>query len=232
MSVAVVTGASRGLGLALARELLDRDWQIVIGARDAGLLEKAVDGLAAGARVRMVVGDVQSPKVQDELVRAATGFGRLDLLVNNASVLGVSPLPRLVDYPLDELEEVFRVNTVAPLALIQKLLPALAAAKGTVIDISSDAAVEAYPGWGGYGAAKAALDLLSAVLAVEQPEIRVYSFDPGDMRTKLHQEAYPGEDISDRPEPESVVPSLMGLIRDRPASGRFRASELAAGRPA
>ncbi len=148
--------------------------------------------------------------------------GRLDLLVNNASVLGPSPQPELADYPFDELARVYDVNVFAPLALVQLMLPLLAESAGTIVNVSSDAAVEAYPGWGGYGSAKAALDQLTAVLAVERPSLRAYSFDPGDMRTQLHQQAFPGEDISDRPAPETVVPALLRLVDERPASGRYR----------
>jgi NAD(P)-dependent dehydrogenase (short-subunit alcohol dehydrogenase family) len=154
--------------------------------------------------------------------------------VNNASTLGPSPLPSLDRYPVASLRQVLETNTVAPLAVVQAVLPELVAAGGVVVDISSDAAVEAYPGWGGYGASKAALDQISAVLAAELPSIRVYAFDPGDMRTDMHQAAYPGEDISDRPEPGAIVPALLRLIEDRPESGRYRASDLlvAAGEPA
>ena len=182
--------------------------------------------LATG-RVRLVVGDIQNEQVREGLAQQVDSLGALDVLVNNASVLGASPLPALRDYPLAVLEEVFRVNTLAPLALVQRLLPYLVSSRGTVIDVSSDAAVEAYQGWGGYGASKAALDQLSAVLALEEPALAVYAFDPGDMRTAMHQEAYPGEDISDRPEPATVVPALLSLLRDRPPSGRYRAYELA-----
>ena len=232
MSVAVVTGGSRGLGLALSRQLLDVGWTVVVCARDAPVLADAFADQVTTGRVRVVVGDVQEAGTQMALVDEVDRLGRLDLLVNNASILGSSPLPALRAYPLAVLAEVFKVNTFAPLALIQRLLAQLVAAAGVVVDISSDAAVEAYPGWGGYGAAKAALDQLTAVLAAEQPEIRAYSFDPGDMRTQMHQEAYPGEDISDRPEAASVVPALMRLLEQRPPSGRFRAEQLVVGRSA
>jgi NAD(P)-dependent dehydrogenase (short-subunit alcohol dehydrogenase family) len=154
--------------------------------------------------------------------------GRLDLLVNNASDLGPSPLPPLGRYPLDALRAVYETDVLAPLALIQLLLPQLRASSGVLLNVSSDAAVEPYPGWGGYGSAKAALDHVSAVLAVEEPDLRVYAVDPGDMRTDMHQAAFPGEDISDRPEPETAVPALLGLLDARPASGRYRAAEWAA----
>ena len=161
------------------------------------------------------------------LADAVESFGGLHLLVNNASHLGPSPQPQLADYPLAELADVYRVNATAPLALIQQVLPALLASGGTIVNVSSDAAVEAYAGWGGYGSSKAALDQLTAILGAEQPTLRAYSFDPGDMRTEMHQRAFPGEDISDRPEPESVIPSFLRLLEERPESGRYRASDLA-----
>lgn len=227
MAVAVVTGASRGLGLALTRELSKRGWTIVADARDPSALTAAVADLAG---VHALPGDVTDEKHRAELVTTALrlGDGRIDLLVNNASHLGPSPQPLLAHYRADDLSRVFEVNVLAPLALIRHSLAGLTAARGTVVDISSDAAVEAYPGWGGYGASKAALDHASAVLAAESPGIRVYAFDPGDMRTQMHQDAFPGEDISDRPEPESVVPAFLRLLDERPPSGRVRAADLAA----
>ena len=221
--VAVITGASRGFGLALARELSARGWHLVIDGRNAHALYAAAAGLSH--KTVAIAGDVAGEAHRRELAEAVEHLGRLDLLVNNASLLGPSPQPALDTYPLDVLEDVYRVNTIAPLALVQLLLPALVASRGAIVDISSDAAVEAYPGWGGYGSSKAALDQITAVLAAEQPGIRVYGFDPGDMRTQMQQEAFPGEDISDRAEPESVVPALVRLIDERPASGRYRASE-------
>ena len=222
---ALVTGASRGLGLALARALLARGWLVVVDARRTDRL--AVD--LPGAIV--VTGDVADPIHREALAAAVDALGRLDLLVNNASDLGPSPLPHLADYPLDALRSVYETNVIAPLALLQLLLPQLRATSGAVLDISSDAAVEAYEGWGGYGSSKAALDHVSAVLAVEEPAIRVYAVDPGDMRTAMHQAAFPGEDICDRPEPESVVPALLRLIAERPAGGRRRAADLRAVAP-
>ena len=229
-TVAVVTGASRGLGLALTRELSKRGWTIVADARDPAALTAAVGDLA-GAHA--VPGDVTNEGHRAELIRTALqlGDGRIDLLVNNASHLGPSPQPLLADYPSDELSRVFEVNVLAPLALIRHSLAGLTEAHGTVVDISSDAAVEAYPGWGGYGASKAALDHASAVLAVENPGVRVYTFDPGDIRTQMHQDAFPGEDISDRPEPESVVPAFFRLLDEQPPSGRVRAADLAVDTP-
>ena len=215
MPTAVITGASRGLGLAVARALTGEGWQLVLDARDGELLRRNAPGGAV-----LVPGDVSNPDHRLAL-RDAVG-PQLDLLVNNASHLGPSPQPLLRDYPLEELRRVYEVDVLAPLALTQALLPLLSG--GTVVNISSDAAVEAYEGWGGYGSAKAALDHLSAVLAQENPGVRVLSFDPGDMRTDMHQAAFPGEDITDRPLPETVVPAFLRLL-DRP-SGRYRASDL------
>jgi NAD(P)-dependent dehydrogenase (short-subunit alcohol dehydrogenase family) len=227
MSVALITGASRGLGRALARELSARGWSLVLDARGAKALDETVSTLRGGA-VIAVVGDVSSPDHRAELAAAVAQAGRLDLLVNNASHLGPSPQPLLADYPLDELARVYEVDVLAPVAIAQLALPWLVASGGVLINVSSDASVEAYEGWGGYGSAKAALDQVTAVLAAEQPGIGCYAFDPGDMRTQMHQQAFPGEDISDRPEPESVVPALLQLIDERPASGRYRASEMGA----
>ena len=222
MSVGIVTGASRGLGLALTRELSRRGWRVVVDARGADALEKATGGLEG---VTAVPGDVTDPWHAQALVAAAGE--RIDLLVNNASALGPSPQPRLADYPPAEIERVYAVNVLAPLRLAQLALPHLARGRGVLINVTSDAAVEAYEGWGGYGSSKAALEQLTAILAVEHPGLRVYSVDPGDMRTQMHQEAFPGEDISDRPPPEHSVPGLLELIDgDRP-SGRYRACELA-----
>jgi NAD(P)-dependent dehydrogenase (short-subunit alcohol dehydrogenase family) len=228
MPVALITGASRGLGRALARSLAERGWSLVVDARDRGPLEAAVADLDAldASRVVTVAGDVTDPAHRAELLAAVERLGGLDLLVNNASHLGPSPQPRLADYPLDELRRVYDVDVVAPLALTQALLPALRAAGGVVLNVSSDAAVEAYEGWGGYGSAKAALDQLSAVLGQEEQRLRVYAVDPGDMRTQMHQRAFPGEVISDRPEPETVVPALLLLLDERPPSGRVRAGDL------
>jgi len=233
--LALVTGASRGLGLALTAALVGRGWRVVVDARDGARLAQAVATLPAPYDVVAVPGDVADPGHRHALARAvADAGGTLDLLVNNASVLGPSPQPRLADYPLDVLERVYAVNTIAPLALVQLLLPALARSTrpGVLVDVSSDAAVEAYEGWGGYGSSKAALDRLTAVLAVEHPDLRVHALDPGDMATDLHQQAFPGEDISDRAAPESVVPALLRLVEDHLPSGRYRASDLLDGVPA
>jgi NAD(P)-dependent dehydrogenase (short-subunit alcohol dehydrogenase family) len=225
MEIALITGASRGLGLALAQALADRGYGLAIDARGSDDLEAARVALARRTAVTAVAGDVADPAHREELVAAAARMGRLRLLVNNASVLGPSPQPDLDAYPLEVLDSVYRINVLAPLGLIQLALPALAAGGGTVLNITSDAAVENYPGWGGYGSSKAALEQLSNVLAAEHPGVRVYWADPGDMRTRMHQEAFPGEDISDRPLPETSVPGLLQLIEgDRP-SGRYRARE-------
>ena len=224
---AVVTGSSRGLGLALTSELSRRGWRIVADARDGGRLEDTIGDLP---NVTRIAGDIADPAHRRQIAEAV-GEG-VDLVVNNASVLGPSPQPRLADYPLDVLEHVYAVNTIAPLALIQALLPALRARRGRIIDISSDAAVEPYEGWGGYGSSKAALDQLTAILGAEEPGIRVYACDPGDMNTDLHQQAFPGEDISDRPAPETVVPALLRLVEGDLPSGRYRAADLGAEVPA
>jgi NAD(P)-dependent dehydrogenase (short-subunit alcohol dehydrogenase family) len=222
---ALITGASRGLGRALAAALADQGWRLVVDGRDAGRLETAAAAFRQPAQVTAIPGDVADPAHRAALAEAVGP--RLDLLVNNASELGPSPLPPLADLAPDDFLHVLAVNAVAPLALVQAVLPALRRASGAVVDISSDAAVEAYAGWGGYGASKATLDQLTAVLAVENPALRVYAVDPGDMATDMHQAAFPGEDISDRPSPETVVPSLLALIgSDRP-SGRYRALDLA-----
>jgi NAD(P)-dependent dehydrogenase (short-subunit alcohol dehydrogenase family) len=225
MPIALITGASRGLGRAAAHALARRGWSLIVDARRADDLAGAMRGLAD---VVSVPGDVTDPAHRAGLAAAVGRAGGLDVLVNNASRLGPSPQPLLRDYPLDELGRVYDTNVIAPLALIQLLTAPLAAAAGTIVNVSSDAAVEAYPGWGGYGSAKAALDQLTAALAAEEPSLRCYAFDPGDMRTDMHQQAFPGEDISDRPEPETVVPALLRLIGERPPSGRYRASDLAA----
>jgi NAD(P)-dependent dehydrogenase (short-subunit alcohol dehydrogenase family) len=224
MKTAIVTGASRGLGLALARSLAGDGFRLVLDARGAAALERAARELGRRTEVHAVAGDVADPGHRAALVHAA-GDG-VDLVVNNASALGPSPLPGLAVYPLDALRQVVETNVLAPLALIQLVLPRLAPG-ARIVNVSSDAAVEAYPGWGGYGAAKAALDHLSAVLAEEHPELRVYAVDPGDMRTEMHQAAFPGEDISDRLLPEASVPGLRALIDGDLPSGRYRARELA-----
>jgi NAD(P)-dependent dehydrogenase (short-subunit alcohol dehydrogenase family) len=220
MSVGIVTGASRGLGLALTRALVARDWRLVVDARGADALERVLAGLDG---VLAIPGDVADPAHRRELIEAAGG--RIDLLVNNAGLLGPSPQPALAAYPLSELRRVYEVNVFAPLALVQEALPGLAPG-AAILHISSDAAIEPYEGWGGYGSSKAALDQLTAVLAAEQPQLRVYSVDPGDMRTQTYQQAFPGDDISHLPPPEKSVPGLLALIEGSLPSGRYRAREL------
>ena len=236
MSVAIVTGASRGLGQSIATGLASTGWSLVIDGRDAETLaesEERLDLLMAGDTLRAVPGDITDPAHRQDLVDAATALGGLDLLVNNAGTLGASPLPPLTDYPLDELRGALEVNVVAQLGLIQAALPLLLAApRPRLINVTSDAAVEPYEGWGGYGAGKAALEHLGAVLAVEQPALTVWSVDPGDLRTAMHQAAFPGEDISDRPEPATVVPAFLHLIQSARPSGRYRAADLAPTDPA
>ena len=224
MPIAIITGASRGLGLALARALAQRQWALVLGARGTADLERAARELGAITDVVAVPGDVADPAHRMAIVHAAGQ--EIDLLVNNASILGPSPQPALAQYPLAVLEEVYRVNVFAPLALAQLVLPRVPDG-GAIINVTSDAAVEPYDGWGGYGSSKAALEQLGAILAAEEPSIRVYTVDPGDMRTRMHQEAFPGEDISDRPPPEESVPGLLALIEGQLPSGRYRARELA-----
>jgi NAD(P)-dependent dehydrogenase (short-subunit alcohol dehydrogenase family) len=221
MAVGIVTGASRGLGVALTHALVDRGWRIVVDARDGEALRRE---LGYPPHDVVIAGDVTDAAHRRALVEAADG--PIDLVVNNASTLGQSPLPPLAEYPLDELRRVYEVNVVAPLALVQLALPHLAPG-ARILNITSDAAVEAYEGWGGYGSSKAALEQLTAVLAAEHPYLRVYAVDPGDMRTQMHQDAFPGEDISDRPLPEESVPGLLSLIEGDLPSGRYRAHHLA-----
>jgi NAD(P)-dependent dehydrogenase (short-subunit alcohol dehydrogenase family) len=223
MPLALITGASRGLGLALARALADRGWSLVIDARHIGDLDAVARELGERTEVAAVAGDIADPDHRRALAHAAGDT--IDLLVNNASVLGPSPQPELAGYPLDVLRRVYDVNVLAPLALIQLALPRMPDG-AAIINVTSDAAVEPYAGWGGYGSAKAALEQLSAILAAEQPSLRVFTVDPGDMRTRMHQEAFPGEDISDRPPPEESVPGLLALIDGNRASGRYRAREV------
>ncbi|SHL76529.1 SDR family NAD(P)-dependent oxidoreductase [Actinacidiphila paucisporea] len=240
MPVAIITGASRGLGRALAAELAGRGWQLVLDGRDAEALRAAAAGLertaaeSAGggtAVVRAVPGDVTDPAHRTALVAAAEQLGGVDLLVNNASALGAEPLVPLAELPPAGLREALEVNVTAPLALVQAALPALRAAGGRVLNVSSDAAVEAYPDWGGYGASKAALDHLSAVLAVEEPGLRVWWVDPGDLRTALYAAAVPDDpDFAERPLPEEVAPALLRLLDEGAASGRYTASALRSGK--
>lgn len=226
MPTALITGASRGLGRALAASLVGDGWHVIVDARGAEALTAATRAIERPpGRLTAIAGDLTDPQHRFALAREV-GDG-LELLVNNASSLGPSPLPALAEYSISALRDVYDTNVIAPLALTQLVLRPLRENLGIVVNISSDAAVEAYEGWGGYGSSKAALDQWSAVLAAEEPRINVYSFDPGDMRTVMHQDAFQGEDISDRPEPEAVVPALRRLVSERPSSGRFRASDLA-----
>jgi NAD(P)-dependent dehydrogenase (short-subunit alcohol dehydrogenase family) len=223
---AVITGASRGLGLALARSLAAEGWSLVIDARDGEALGAAAASLPGGTRVIALPGDITDPVHRAALRDTAEDLGGPDLLINNAGTLGPSPLPPISDFPIAELRAAFEVNVLAPIALTQLLLPALRRHGGAVLSITSDAAVEAYAGWGGYGAAKAALEQASNVLAAEENVVRVWWVDPGDLRTRMHQQAFPGEDISDRPLPDTVTPAFLRLISQRLPNGRYRAAEL------
>ena len=237
MRTAIVTGASRGLGLALARALAERGWRLAIDARGPAALEAARAELAVAAGdaargasatatpVIALPGDVADEEHRRELVAAAGD--PIDLVVNNASLLGPSPLPHVADLAPADLEEILRANVVGPLGVIQLALPHMREG-GRIVNVTSDAAVEAYEGWGGYGSSKAALEQLTRILAAERPDLRVYAVDPGDMRTRMHQDAFPGEDISDRPPPEASVPGLLALIEGELPSGRYAARQLAA----
>ncbi|RZS36831.1 NADP-dependent 3-hydroxy acid dehydrogenase YdfG [Herbihabitans rhizosphaerae] len=224
MSVAIITGASRGLGLALAAGLGEAGWKLVVDGRDGAALNAAaatIDG-----EVTTVQGDVTVAAHRFALVEAADRLGGADLLVNNAGILGPSPQPSLAQYPLDVLRDVYEANVLAPLALTQLVLPGLRERSGALVNITSDAAREPYEGWGGYGSAKAALEQASNVLSAEEPGVRVWWVDPGDLRTRMHQDAFPGEDISDRPLPETVLPAFLRLLADKPVSGRVRLADL------
>jgi NAD(P)-dependent dehydrogenase (short-subunit alcohol dehydrogenase family) len=228
MSTAIITGASHGFGRALAIELTRAGWDLVIDARNRIDLDAAAADIAGSGpgMVDAIQGDVTDGRHAEHLVEAAAARGDFSLLVNNASMLGPSPLPPLADYPLGAIVEVFAVNVIAPLRLIQLSLPHLRQTRGTVVNVTSDAAVEAYAGWGGYGSSKAALEQISNVLAAEEAGIRVYWLDPGDMNTRMHQAAFPGEDISDRADPEDRAPALVRLLERRPTSGRYVAEHL------
>jgi NAD(P)-dependent dehydrogenase (short-subunit alcohol dehydrogenase family) len=228
--VAIVTGGSHGLGRALATALIERGWTVVIDGRRAVDLETARREIGSPQLIA-IAGDVSDPRHRELLAETALALGRVSLLVNNASRLGPSPQPQLRDYPLDDLAAVYAVNVLAPIAMSQHLLRGLADNNGVIVNVSSDAAVSPYPGWGGYGSSKAALDQVSSVLGAEEPAVAVYAFDPGDMRTELHAAAFPGEDISDRPEPETVVPALLRLLDERPASARYEAGALLSSLP-
>jgi NAD(P)-dependent dehydrogenase (short-subunit alcohol dehydrogenase family) len=221
MPTAIITGASRGLGLALARALAERGWRLVIDAREAGTLNEVATELALHTDVAALAGDVSDPEHRQALIAAA--HNEVDLLVNNASILGPSPQPYLADYPLETLQQVYAVNVLAPLALTQL---ALQTGNPRIVNVTSDASREPYEGWGGYGSAKAALDQLTAILAVERHDLKIYAVDPGDMNTRMHQEAFPGEDISDRRAPETSIPGLLALIEGDLPSGRYQARAL------
>ena len=224
MPTAIITGASRGLGLALARALAERSWNLVLDARGGEALQKVAEELSGATEVVAVAGDVADDSHREQLVEAARALGGPDLLVNNASALGPSPQPKLADYPLDTFRSVYEVNVTAPLALIQRALPLLSQSpQGAVLNVTSDAGVEGYEGWGGYGSSKAALEQLSKVLAAEHPELKVWWVDPGDMNTQMQQEAFPDEDVSDRPPPEESVPGILRLIDENVPSGRYQA---------
>lgn len=228
---ALITGASRGLGLALARTLATRGWALVIDARESEALRRAADELSQHTTVTAIAGDVADETHRTALVEAVGALGGLDALVHNASLLGPSPQPALDAYPIDVLEDVYAVNVFAPLRLTQLVLPHLRPG-ARVLSITSDAAVEPYEGWGGYGSSKAALEQWTRVFAAEHPELHVYVVDPGDMRTRMHQEAFPGEDISDRPPPEASVPALLSVLRGDLSSGRYVARSLITGEAA
>jgi NAD(P)-dependent dehydrogenase (short-subunit alcohol dehydrogenase family) len=229
MSTALVTGGSAGLGKALATALAQLGWQVVVDGRDPARLHEAAREIGAG--VRPVVGDVRDSRHRERLVREVDDLGgRLDLLVNNASTLGPTPLTPVAELGAEELADIWLTNVAAPLALTQALLPSLRAVGGVLVNVSSDAAVEHYETWGGYAASKAALDHLTVTLGVENPWLAAYAVDPGDMRTAMQQSAFPGEDIGDRPLPETVVPHLLALLAQRPPSGRYRAATCATDR--
>ena len=222
---AIITGASRGLGLALARLLAEQNWKLIINARNAKKLYEVKKELEQKTEVIAISGDVRDEVHLLQFPENLEKWGHLDLIVNNASSLGASPQPHLLDYPIEAIHNIFHTNVIAPLSLLQKVKTYLHN-DSRIINISSDAAVEAYPGWGGYGASKAALDHLSAILAAENPQWKIYWVDPGDMRTQMHQEAFPGEDISDRPLPETTLPGFLRLIQGNVPSGRHSINSL------
>ena len=224
---ALITGASRGLGLVLAQALAERGWTLILDARGRDALDAARATLDPRARIHAVAGDVGDAAHRRDLARLAQQAGGLDVLVNSASTLGPTPMPTLLDYPPDALAAVYHTNVIAPLALLQAVRPHLKSG-ARIVNVTSDAGVEAYPGWGGYGSSKAALEHLSAILAAELPEYRVYWVDPGDMRTQMQQDAFPGEDISDRPLPEVSVPGFLALITGDLPSGRYKAQAMPA----
>lgn len=225
MSRAIITGGSAGLGRALSLALAREGWDVIVTGRGRDALAAVAAEHSGAGRIIVVPGDITDPSHRDAVVRQATRNGTVDLLVNNASTLGRSPLPHVLDLDAETLERLWQTNVAGPLALIRAVRPHLAEG-AAVIDISSDAAAEHYEAWGGYGATKAALDHLTLTLAVENPSLRWYAIDPGDMRTQMHRDAFPGEDISDRPLPETVVPAFLHLLQHCPPSGRYRATDL------
>lgn len=222
---ALITGASRGLGLALARQLAQQHWNLIIDGRGAEALETARAELALWTSVTAISGDVADDAHRQALAAAVHPYGQLDALINNASFLGPSPQPFLQEYPLTVLEQVYRINVIAPLGLIQAVRQYLPAG-ACIMNITSDAGVEGYQGWGGYGSSKAALEQLSHILSIENEALRIYWVDPGDMRTQMHQEAFPGENIDDRPLPEESVPGILALLTGKYLSGRYSARTL------
>jgi NAD(P)-dependent dehydrogenase (short-subunit alcohol dehydrogenase family) len=230
MKTALITGASRGLGLALARQLAQMGWRLVVNARGAEALDSARREMSSWTQVQAIAGDVTDPELRNALAEATRGFGGLDAVINNASALGPSPQPKLIDYPLDVLVHVYQMNVIAPLGILQAVADQLKPG-ARIVNVTSDAAFEAYAGWGGYGSSKSALAQWSQIFAVEHPQWRVYWVDPGDMRTQMHQEAFPGEDISDRPLPETSVPGFLALLEGDYASGRYAARDLGTSLP-
>lgn len=225
LKTALITGASRGLGRALARALAAKGWNLILTGRDAKSLLLVQQELESQTQVDAISGDVIDEIHLLQLPARVAAMGGLDLIVNNASTLGISPQPHLLDYPIEVIHSIFHTNVIAPLSLLQKVKDQLKPG-ATLINVSSDAGREAYPGWGGYGSSKAALEHLSAILAAENPHWSVYWVDPGDMRTQMHQDAFPGEDISDRPLPEASVPGLLALIGGKWPSGRYESQSI------
>ncbi len=223
---ALITGASRGLGLALARQLAKEGWQLIINGRNAQALKTAAEELSLLTSVIAISGNVIDEIHLLQFIDAAEKTNGIDLVINNASTLGASPQPKLLEYPIEAIHTIFHTNVIAPLSLLQKVHKHLKT-NAKIINTSSDAAQAAYEGWGGYGSSKAALDHLTAILAKEYPQYGIYSIDPGDMRTQMHQEAFPNEDISDRPLPEESVPGFMAIINGDLDSGRYEARKIA-----
>ncbi len=222
--IAIVTGASKGFGKAVSEALVAAGWGVVGDARDAAVLKTSAEEL--GPSFQPVAGDITDPAHLASLVTIATEQGNLRLVVNNAGSLGPTPLPSLASLAVEDLQSLFATNVAAPLQLIQLALPLLRVNGGTIINVTSDAVPQHYEGWGAYGASKAALEKISGVVATEVPEVRVYELDPGDMRTDMQQAAFPGEDISDRPEPVLSAPAVLRLVDSDAPSGRYKAVDL------